>query len=246
MTNEILSVRGLSAGYGSVSVLRQVDLTVRDGEIVVLLGANGAGKTTLLRAVSGSIASRGEIELDGRSVTGRRTDVRARLGIAQVPQGRGTFVEMTVEENLRIGAYARSDREVTADVDRWLSFFPRLGERRNQVAGSMSGGEQQMLAIARALMSRPRLLLLDEPSLGLAPVITQSLFAQLTRLNTESGLSMLVVEQAAHLALGIASRAYTLSSGVMSRSMETSELSDPEELRRVYLGVGGTKERKDA
>jgi len=238
MSNEILSVRGLDAGYGQVEVLRSVDLVVRDAEIVVLLGANGAGKTTLLRALSGMIPARGEVVLEGRSIARRRGDARARLGIAHVPQGRGTFVDMTVEENLLIGAYSRPRGEVASDVDRWLTFFPRLGERRRQIAGSMSGGEQQMLAVARALMSRPRLLLLDEPSLGLAPVITQSLFAQLAALNAESDLSMLVVEQAAHLALGIASRAYTLSSGVMSRSLEIDEISDPEALRRVYLGAG--------
>ncbi|WP_262286321.1 ABC transporter ATP-binding protein [Micromonospora sp. MA102] len=235
--SELVRTRQLRAGYGRVEVLRGADLVVDEGEVVVLLGANGAGKTTLLRALSGVIPGRGEITFAGRSIVGLSADRVARLGIAHVPQGRGTFVDMTVEDNLRVGGYARRDAAgVRADLARWLEFFPRLGERRDQLAGSMSGGEQQMLAVARALMSRPRLLLLDEPSLGLAPVVTKELFAKLAELNAENGTSMLVVEQAAHLALGIAARAYTLTAGELSASMGVDELADRESLRRVYLG----------
>ncbi|MFI6906141.1 ABC transporter ATP-binding protein [Nonomuraea sp. NPDC050394] len=234
----LLETRGLSAGYGRGEVLREADLTVGRGEVVVLLGANGAGKTTLLRAISGVIPSRGEILLYGRPVAGRRADAVARLGVAHVPQGRGTIAEMTVEENLRVGGYTRPRAEMRADLDRWLEFFPRLGERRHQPAGSMSGGEQQMLAVARALMSRPALLLLDEPSLGLAPMVARDLFSGLAELNAADSLAMLIVEQAAHLALGIAARAYTLTAGVLSEPAGVGELADRETLRRLYLGAG--------
>ncbi|MFI9557532.1 ABC transporter ATP-binding protein [Nonomuraea endophytica] len=233
----LLETRGLNAGYGRVEVLREADLTIGPGEVVVLLGANGAGKTTLLRALSAMIPSRGEILLNGRPVGGLRPDAVARLGVAHVPQGRGTIVEMSVEENLRVGGYTRPSAEMRADLDRWLDFFPRLGERRHQPAGSMSGGEQQMLAIARALMSRPRLLLLDEPSLGLAPMVARDLFGKLAELNAADSLAMLVVEQAAHLALGIASRAYTLTAGVLSPPAAVADLTDREALRRLYLGA---------
>ncbi|MBO9524131.1 MAG: ABC transporter ATP-binding protein [Nocardioidaceae bacterium] len=233
----MLEVRELSAGYGSTTVLRDVELRIDAGEVVVLLGPNGAGKTTLLRALTGSVRAHGDLRFAGASLARTTTDGRARLGIAHVPQGRGTFTDLTVEENLLVGGYTRRDREARADLDRWYDFFPRLGERRHQLAGSMSGGEQQMLAVARALMLRPRLLLLDEPSLGLAPVVTQALFRQLGRLSTETALTMLVVEQAAHLALGIASRAYTLTHGTISAPLSPQDLADQEELRRVYLGA---------
>ncbi|MFM7063945.1 MAG: ABC transporter ATP-binding protein [Actinomycetes bacterium] len=175
----LLSVRGLRAGYGLVEVLFGIDLEVDEGELVVVLGSNGAGKTTTLRAVSGMIPAEGEILFDGQRMNGRRPDQFLAAGIAHVPQGRGTITDLTVQENLEIGAWTRKDGEVGADVDRWYSTFPRLGERRDQLAGSMSGGEQQMLAIARAFMSRPRLLLLDEPSLGLAPLVTAEVVASL-------------------------------------------------------------------
>ncbi|OWY61470.1 ABC transporter ATP-binding protein, partial [cyanobacterium TDX16] len=207
----LLDVEGLTAGYGPVSVLYGLDFHVDEGEDVVILGANGAGKTTTLRAVCGMIGAKGRIELDGRSIAGKKAEEIVRQGVAHVPQGRGTLTELTVDENLRIGAYVRKDKAgVAADLDTWYDTFPRLAERSSQQAGTLSGGEQQMLAIARAMMSRPRLLLLDEPSLGLAPIVTQELFRRIGELNTESGLSVLVVEQNANLALAIAHRAYVL------------------------------------
>jgi branched-chain amino acid transport system ATP-binding protein len=164
----LLEVRTLRAGYGPVEVLRGIDFHVAEGEVVVILGANGSGKTTTLRALSGMVETSGEVAFDGRSIAGSRPEQVARAGIAHVPQGRGTVTDLTVEENLRLGAYTRRDKEVGADLERWYEMFPRLAERRQQQAGGMSGGEQQMLAIARAMMARPRLVLLDEPSLGLA------------------------------------------------------------------------------
>jgi len=233
----LLSVRGLSGGYGPVKVLDGLDFEVAEREIVVILGANGAGKTTTLRALCGMIAATGEIIFDGESVVGRKPQVLARRGIAHVPQGRGTITDLTVEENLRIGAWTRRDREVAADVDHWLEVFPRLAERRTQQAGSMSGGEQQMLAIARGLMSRPRLLLLDEPSLGLAPIITQELFAQLAALNRDLGTAMLVVEQNAGLALRLAARGYVLETGRIVAQGAARELEGNEDVRKAYLGI---------
>ncbi|MGQ0825961.1 MAG: ABC transporter ATP-binding protein [Actinomycetota bacterium] len=234
---QLLRVAELRAGYGQVHVLHGVDFSVDEGEVVVILGANGAGKTTTLRAVSGLIAARGTVDFDGHSIVGAKADRVARRGIAHVPQGRGTLAELTVEENLRIGAYSRKDNDVGTDVERWYSVFPRLAERRAQQAGSMSGGEQQMLAIARALMSRPKLLLLDEPSLGLAPIITQGLFAKLGELNREQAISMLVVEQNASLALGIAKRGYVLESGTIAVTGSAEELSTNDDVRRAYLGI---------
>ena len=175
----LLELRGVSGGYGQVPILHGIDLTVEEGQVVVVLGANGAGKTTTLRAISGMITTKGTITFDGDSIAGRHPEVVAKHGIAHVPQGRGTFVDLSVEENLRLGAVLRKDHGVEADLKLWYERFPILGERREQAAGAMSGGEQQMLAIARAMMGRPRLLLLDEPSLGLAPLITRELFGRL-------------------------------------------------------------------
>ncbi len=233
----LLSVTGLAGGYGPVRVLHGLDFGVADGEVVVILGANGAGKTTTLRALCGMIPTDGEIVFDGESVAGRKPQVLARRGVAHVPQGRGTISDLTVEENLRVGAWTRRDREVGADVDRWFDVFPRLAERRTQQAGSMSGGEQQMLAIARGLMSRPRLLLLDEPSLGLAPIITQELFAQLGRLNAELGTAMLIVEQNAGLAQRLASRGYELETGRIVAQGAARDLEGNEDVRKAYLGL---------
>ncbi|HET6836195.1 MAG TPA: ABC transporter ATP-binding protein [Acidimicrobiales bacterium] len=230
---ELVSVRG---GYGPVRVLHDVDLTVEEGHVAVVLGANGAGKTTTLRAISGMIRAEGEIVFDGRSVLGRSPEAVAKLGIAHVPQGRGTFTDLTVEENLRVGAVNRSDGAIKTDLDRWYSVFPRLAERRNQEAGSMSGGEQQMLALARAMMARPRLLLLDEPSLGLAPLVTRELFAQLGDLNRNDGLTVLVVEQNANLALDIGHWGYVLEAGHIAVQGAAAQLHDDEAVRKAYLG----------
>jgi branched-chain amino acid transport system ATP-binding protein len=233
----LLEVAGLTGGYGPVQVLQGVDFSVDDGEVVVILGANGAGKTTTLRALSGMIVGRGQATLAGEPILGRRPEVIARKGIAHVPQGRGTIGDVTVEENLRLGAYTRRDGDVTADIERWYELFPRLGQRRDQPAGSMSGGEQQMLAIARALMMRPRLVLLDEPSLGLAPIVTQNLFEQLGTLNREMGVAMLVVEQNANLALRIAARGYVLETGRIVVEGAAHELEGNEAVRKAYLGI---------
>ncbi|MCU0267340.1 MAG: ABC transporter ATP-binding protein [Acidimicrobiales bacterium] len=232
----LLDVRDLHAGYGPITVLRGIDLTVEDGEIVVVLGANGAGKTTLLRALSGMIAGKGSATVDGNSVLGRRPDQIVRLGVAHVPQGRGTITDLTVDENLQLGAYARKDGEIEADKERWFELFPRLRERRTQTAGSMSGGEQQMLAIARALMARPRLLLLDEPSLGLAPLVTQEVFRSLAQVNAEQGTAVLVVEQNANLALDVGNRGYVLETGGIVAAGSAQQLQQDEAVRKAYLG----------
>jgi len=234
----LLRTTGLTAGYGPVTVLHGLDLEVNEGEIVVMLGANGAGKTTTLRAISGTIARQGTVELFGKSTQKSSPDAIVRAGVAQVPQGRGTFPELSVEDNLRAGAFVRHDGSsaVAADIAKWFEVFPRLAERRDQRAGSLSGGEQQMLAIARALMSRPKLLLCDEPSMGLAPLITQELFAVLQRLNQEEGLSVLLVEQNANLAMHMASRVYLLETGTIVAAGSADELSADDTIRKAYLG----------
>lgn len=233
----LLRTSGLMAGYGAVTVLHGLDLEVNEGEIVVMLGANGAGKTTTMRAISGTIARAGIVELGGTSIQKASAESIVRAGVAQVPQGRGTFPELSVEDNLRAGAFTRRDRSgVAADLEKWFEQFPRLRERRTQRAGSLSGGEQQMVAIARALMSRPRLLLCDEPSLGLAPLITQELFEVLTTLNRTEGLSVLLVEQNANLAMKIASRVYLLETGRIVASGSAAELSADDSVRKAYLG----------
>jgi branched-chain amino acid transport system ATP-binding protein len=233
----MLQVAGLDAGYGPIQVLRDVELRVDEGEVVVLLGANGAGKTTTIRAICQMIDSKGSVNMCGAELVGMRPEQMAGLGIAHVPQGRGTFPELTVEENLQVGAYVRKDRaEIRADIDRSYTLFPRLGERRAQLAGSLSGGEQQMLAVARALMSRPRLLLLDEPSLGLAPLVIQGLFTRFSELNDDEGVTMFIVEQNANLALDIADRAYVLEAGRIVLSGSAAELRANDAVRRAYLG----------
>lgn len=233
----LLRASGLVAGYGPVTVLHGIDLEVNEGEIVVMLGANGAGKTTTMRSVSGTIARHGTIEFGGADISDTSPDAIVRMGVAQVPQGRGTFPELSVDDNLRAGAITRRDSAgVAADIRRWYEQFPRLAERRTQRAGSLSGGEQQMLAIARALMSRPRLLLCDEPSLGLAPLVTQELFGVIERLNREEGLSVLLVEQNANLAMHMASRVYLLETGRIVASGSAAELSADDSIRKAYLG----------
>jgi len=233
----MLEVTGLDASYGPIQVLRGLGLRVDEGEIVVLLGANGAGKTTTIRAICQMVDNKGSVRMGGAELVGQRPEKMAALGIAHVPQGRGTFPELTVEENLQVGAYVRKDRpEIRNDIDRSYALFPRLGERRTQIAGSLSGGEQQMLAVARALMSRPKLLLLDEPSLGLAPLIIQDLFARFDELNENEGVTMFIVEQNANLALDIADRAYVLEAGQIVLSGTAAELRANDAVRRAYLG----------
>jgi len=233
----LLEVQSLRAGYGPVEVLRGIDFHVDEGEVVVILGANGSGKTTTLRALSGMVETSGEVVFDGRSIAGARPEQVAQAGVAHVPQGRGTVTDLTVEENLRLGAYTRRDKEVGTDLERWYEMFPRLAERRQQQAGGMSGGEQQMLAIARAMMARPRLVLLDEPSLGLAPLITQGLFRTLGDMNRDLGTSMLVVEQNATLALAIATRGYVLETGEIVVEGTATELAGNDDVRKAYLGI---------
>ncbi len=232
----MLDVRGLEAGYGPVQVLRGIDLHVDRGEVVVILGANGAGKTTTLRALSGMIRATGSVTLDGEELVGRNPADIVRRGVAHVPQGRGTFPELSVEDNLRAGAFTRKDKGVSADLGLWYETYPVLHERRAQPAGSLSGGEQQMLAVARALMSRPTLLLLDEPSLGLAPLIVTDLFNRLEQINAETGTTMLVVEQNASLALALAQRAYVLEAGGLALSGPADELRENDAIRQAYLG----------
>jgi len=235
VTDKLLEVRALHAGYGPIEVLHGIDLEVGSEEIVVVLGANGAGKTTTMRAISGMIPRHGVVRFAGRDVQRASPDAIVRAGVAQVPQGRGTFPDLSVEDNLRVGAYVRND-DLTEDMNRWFDLFPRLRERRTQKAGSLSGGEQQMLAIARALMSRPRLLLCDEPSLGLAPIVVQELFEVLQRLNQENGTAILLVEQNANLAMSIADRAYLLETGNIVASGDAHEMLDDDSIRKAYLG----------
>jgi branched-chain amino acid transport system ATP-binding protein len=233
----LLKVRDLEARYGDTRVLRGVSFEVADGGITTILGANGAGKTTTLRAVCGMVRMAGEVTLAGRRIDGRATEDVVRLGVAHVPEGRGTFTQLTVEENLRLGAYARRDSSsLTGDIDRVCRYFPVLAERRRQVAGTLSGGEQQMLAVARALMLRPRLLLLDEPSLGLAPLVVREIFHIIQTINREERVSVLLVEQNASLALGLADHAYLMETGSVVMSGPAAELRQNDAIRRAYLG----------
>ncbi len=227
----------MDAYYGPVQVLYGIDIEVVSGGITTLLGANGAGKTTTLRSLTGMTDTKGEIRFDGRSIAGHATEDIVRLGIAHVPQGRGTFVRETVEENLQIGAMTRRGRAaISADMERVYGYFPRLKERRRQQAGTLSGGEQQMLAVGRAMMLRPKLMLLDEPSFGLAPLLVQELFGILRMLNRDEGVSMLLVEQNAVLALDLADHAYLLETGKLVMSGPSREIRDNETIRRSYLG----------
>jgi branched-chain amino acid transport system ATP-binding protein len=234
----VLAIAKLDAAYGETRVLHQVDLTIEEGGITALLGANGAGKTTLLRAICNMMVRvRGEISFLGTRIDGRATENIARLGIGHVPDGRGTFSHLSVEENLRLGAYTRRDRQgVADDFERVYDYFPRLRERHLQQAGTLSGGEQQMLAIARALMMRPKLLLLDEPSFGLAPVIVQEIFRILGAINRDQKMSMLLVEQNANLALDLADHAYLIETGEIVMGGEASVISGNPSVRRAYLG----------
>lgn len=233
----LLEVRKLRASYGQTQALHGLDFVLDEGGITTLLGANGAGKTTTLRALCGMVRAAGEISFAGEPILGRPTEDIVRLGIAHVPEGRGTFVRLTVEENLQLGAMTRRGRqEIAADIERIYGYFPRLKERRRQQAGTLSGGEQQMLAVGRALMLRPRLMLLDEPSFGLAPLIVQELFEIFRTVNREDRVSMLLVEQNAALALDLADQAYLLETGRIVMAGPAREIRDDENVRRSYLG----------
>jgi branched-chain amino acid transport system ATP-binding protein len=231
----LLELEKVAARYGPVQALHDVSLDVAEGEVVSVLGANGAGKTTTLRAISGTVTRTGIVSLGGRPLKGG-PEAAARAGVAHVPEGRGTFVELTVTENLRLGAYTRRDRKVKQDIARVSEYFPWMLERGSQRAGTLSGGEQQMLALGRALMSRPRLLLLDEPSLGLAPMVVKEFFRTVKHLNESEGLTVLVVEQDARIALASSSRAYVLEVGRVALTGSSAELQGNESVRRSYLG----------
>jgi branched-chain amino acid transport system ATP-binding protein len=237
MSGALLEARDLAAYYGRVPVLHQLSFELAEGGVTTILGANGAGKTTILRAICGMVRREGEIRFAGRRINASATEDIVRLGIAHVPEGRGTFVNLTVDENLRLGAHIRRDRAaVRADFDRVYGYFPCLAERRWQQAGTLSGGEQQMLAVSRALMLRPRLLLLDEPSFGLAPLVVQELFRILRRINEAERVSMLLVEQNASLALALADRAYLIDTGRLVIAGSAAEIRADEAVRQCYLG----------
>jgi branched-chain amino acid transport system ATP-binding protein len=231
----LLELDGVTARYGPVQALHGVTLSVEEGQIAAVLGANGAGKTTTLRAISGTVRRGGAIRYAGRTLSSSGPDAVARLGIAHVPEGRGTFAELSVWENLRLGAYTRRGA-IRDDFARIQTYFPWLDERRHQQAGTLSGGEQQMLALARAFMQRPRLLLLDEPSLGLAPLLVTEIFRIIRELNEREGLTVLVVEQNAHIALQAAHTAYVLEVGRVALAGPSAELQEHESVRRSYLG----------
>jgi branched-chain amino acid transport system ATP-binding protein len=237
MSNQVLSCENVTASYGAIQALHGVNLEVNEGEIVVVLGANGAGKTTTLRAICNMVATDGKVTFNGNDISKADTADIVNAGIAHVPQGRGTFAALTVRENLEVGAYSRSDGEVEADIQIWLEKYPVLGERQKQAAGSLSGGEQQMLAVARAAMSRPKMMLLDEPSLGLAPLIIEDLFQTFAQINKEQGTAMLLVEQNANLALEIAHRGYLLETGEITGSGSAEELRNDPAVQAAYLGA---------
>ena len=233
----LLEVSRLHAAYGQTRVLHGLDFSMEEGSITALLGANGAGKTTTLRALCGMVKTDGEVRFSGQGIARRPTEDIARLGIAHVPDGRGTFLNLTTEENLRLGAYVRRDRhKVEADLERVFAYFPRLSERRSQQAGTLSGGEQQMLAVSRALMLAPKLMLLDEPSFGLAPLIVRELFQILRRINGTEGVSMLLVEQNASMALDLADHAYLIETGRVVLGGKAAELKSNDSVRKSYLG----------
>jgi branched-chain amino acid transport system ATP-binding protein len=233
----ILETENLHAQYGWTKVLHGLAFAVEAGGITAILGANGAGKTTTLRAVCGMVKTSGVVRFEGQRIDGKATEDIVRLGIAHTPEGRGTFMNLSVEENLRLGAYVRRDRgALAADFDRVCSYFPVLAQRRRQQAGTLSGGEQQMLAVARALMSRPRLLLLDEPSLGLAPLVTREIFRIVRAINKDEGVSVLLVEQNASIALELADHAYLLETGRVVMSGPAADLQRDDSIRRSYLG----------
>ncbi len=233
----LLEVNDIHTYYGNIHALKGISFEVDSGKIIALIGSNGAGKTTTLRTISGLMAPRdGNIVYDGQEISSTRADLLVMRGISMVPEGRGVFAKLTVEENLDMGAYVRTDGNVADDLESAFEMFPRLRERRKQFAGTLSGGEQQMLAIARALMSRPRLLLLDEPSMGLAPVLVDVVFAAIQRIASE-GVTILLVEQNAHMALQIANRGYVLQSGEVAFSDTATNLQQNEVVQKTYLGI---------
>ena len=233
----MLTIKDLRAYYGQVQALHGLDFSLSEGSVTTLLGANGAGKTTTLRAICNMLRSTGNIEFEGRPLTGMSTENIVRLGIAHVPQGRGTFTTMTVEENLQLGAISRGDKQkIRDDIGRMYAHFPVLEQRHAQQAGTLSGGEQQMLAVARALMLRPRLMLLDEPSFGLAPLIVRDLFGILSKINREEKVTILVVEQNAQLALELAEKAFVIETGRIVMSGSAKEIANNEDIRKSYLG----------
>jgi branched-chain amino acid transport system ATP-binding protein len=232
----LLEVRGLEVRYGGIRAVKGIDLAVDEGELVCLIGANGAGKSSTLRAIAGVVATApGTVRYAGRDLFGVPSFARARRGLVLVPEGRGVFPQLTVDENLALGAYARGDRGVAADRERVLALFPRLRERSAQTAGTLSGGEQQMLAIARALMAQPKLLLLDEPSMGLAPIVAARIFEVIRTIN-EAGVTCLLIEQNAHAALTLARRAYVMESGLITLAGSAAELRDDPKVVAAYLG----------
>ncbi|MGQ2994531.1 ABC transporter ATP-binding protein [Variovorax sp.] len=234
----LLEVDRVTAGYGGPAVVRDVSLAIKEGRITALLGANGAGKTTLMRAICGMVRFTGSIVLGHELLSGQRTERIARLGIAHVPEGRGTFIDLSVEENLRVGCFARSTKEGAAEaMERIYGWLPRLAERRTQRAGSLSGGEQQMLAIGRALMAKPQVLLLDEPSFGLAPRVAAEIMRLLRRLQSETSMGILLVEQNIEIALGLADDAYVLRTGAVVASGPAAQLRGSHALRDAYLGA---------
>ena len=234
---DLLVVRGLNAYYGAIQALHGIDFSLQAGHITAILGANGAGKTTTLRALCQTLRTGGSIQFDGEELVGMATEDLVRRGVAHVPEGRGAFAALSVEENLRLGAYVRRNRaEAALDLEKAFSRFPILKERRNQQAGALSGGQQQMLAISRALMLRPRLLLLDEPSFGLAPLIVAEIFEIMRSINQQDQVSMLLVEQNASLALDLADHVYLLEAGRVALSGPSAEIKTDESVRRAYLG----------
>ncbi|MBU3710818.1 MAG: ABC transporter ATP-binding protein [Limnohabitans sp.] len=233
----LLELTDLSAGYGASDVIHGLNMKIEEGSITTLLGSNGAGKTSTLRAICKMIRTRGQMVFEGKRLDGLSTEDIVRLGVAHVPDGRGTFTSMSAEENLRLGSYTRKDkRAVAEDQERMFHYFPRLKERRHQQAGTLSGGEQQMLAIARALMLRPRLLLLDEPSFGLAPLIVKEIFGIMRTINETEKVTILLVEQNAAMALDLAHQAYLIETGRLAMSGPAQQLKQDEAVRRAYLG----------
>ncbi len=233
----LLEVSGLNAAYGATKVLHDINFTLEAGHITAILGANGAGKTTTLRSLCQTVKTTGSIMFDGQQLIGKSTESVVRMGIAHVPEGRGTFTALSTEENLRLGAYVRADKaELALDMEKAFTRFPILKQRRHQQAGTLSGGEQQMLAISRALMLRPKLLLLDEPSFGLAPLIVAEIFRIMRTINQEDKVSMLLVEQNASLALDLADHAYLLETGTVALSGPSEQIKNDESVRKAYLG----------